>query len=285
MAVIRWDDALAETPAEELLRSLADHDGDRVPALLAGPLPDGVDVGVGTEMTLDFHSYYSLPLEVVGRAAAFPGQTGRGPMMVVRWADVTAALEAADRDPRNVFEQQVWASGGERPLLAALADNGYAFNIDGVRTADDFAAQPEVRAQDVSLDYLRAVAVGAGLLGLLGVALHALAQQRRRTVAALLLARMGLSRGAADRSAALETGLLAVLGTVVAVAVALPTSALVVRLLDPAPALLPGPIFTVPRGSILGVLAGAAVVTVVVGLLVARAARRSSAGEVLRDAG
>lgn len=285
MDVIRWDDALADAPVEDLLRSLADHDGDRVPALLTGPLPDGVDVGVGTEMTLDFNSYYSLPLEVVGRAAAFPGQTGRGPMMVVRWVDVTAALESVDRDPRNVFEQQVWAPTGERALLPALAASGYAFDVGEVRTADDFAAQPEVRAQAVSLDYLRAVALGAGLLGLLGVALHALAQQRRRTVAALLLARMGLSRGAADRSAALETGLLAALGAFVAVAVALPTSALVVRLLDPAPALLPGVLFTVPRNAIAAVLAGAAVVTVVVGLLVARAARRSSAGEVLRDAG
>ena len=285
MDVIRWDDALAQTPVEDLLRRMADHDGDRVPTLLTGPLPDGVDIDVGTEMTLDFNGYYSLPLEVVGRARAFPGQTERGPMVVVRWTDVTAALEAVDRDPANVFAQQVWGPGDERPLLTALAANGYAFDIDGVRTADDFAAQPDVRAQAVSLDYLRAVALGAGLLGLLGVALHALAQQRRRTVAAMLLARMGLSRGAADRSAALETGLLALLGALVAVAVALPTSAFVVRLLDPAPNLLPGPIFTVPSSSIVGVLAGAAVVTLVVGLLVARAARRSSPGEVLRDAG
>jgi putative ABC transport system permease protein len=170
-------------------------------------------------------------------------------------------------------------------LLAALTEAGYAYEGDGVRTADSFTARPEIRAKDWSLAYLRAVALAAGVLGLLGVAFHALAQQRRRTVAALLLARMGMSRSAADRSAALEIGLLALLGAVVAVATALPASALVVRLLDPDPAVLPAPLFAVPWSSIAAVLAGALLVTVAGGLLVARTARRAPAGEVLRDAG
>ena len=71
---------------------------------------------------------------------------------------------------------------------------------------------------------------------------------------------------------------------VVAAAVALPASALVTALLDPAPTLLPAPLFAAPWGSIAAVIAGVALATAGTGLLVARAARRASAGEVLRDA-
>jgi hypothetical protein len=283
--VIGWDDALADEPLEVLLARLDDEDTDRVPALIAGPVPDDDAYAPGTELTLTFFSYYSLPVEVVGRSTAFPGQTSRVPLLVVAWDRVGPALEDAERDPAAVFEQQVWGTGPPEPLLGALTDSGYAYDADGVVTAGAFAARPEIRAQDWSLAYLRSIALAAGVLGLLGVAFHALAQQRRRTVAALLLSRMGMSRGAANRSAALEIGLLAVLGAVVAVATALPASALVVRLFDPDPALLPAPLFTVPWSSIAAVLAGAVVVTVAGGLLVARAARRAPAGEVLRDAG
>jgi hypothetical protein len=60
-----------------------------------------------------------------------------------------------------------------------------------LRIGHDFAARPELDAQTWALGYLRAVALAAGLLGLAGVALHATSQQRRRTVASLLLSRMG----------------------------------------------------------------------------------------------
>ena len=114
--------------------------------------------------------------------------------------------------------------------------------------------------------------------------MHALAQQRRRTVAALLLGRMGMRRRAADVSSGLEIGLLAGLGAIIAVAVALPASALVLQLLDPVPTLPPEPLFPTPWPSIVAVVGGVAVVTVVGAALVGRSARRATGGQVMRDA-
>ena len=113
--------------------------------------------------------------------------------------------------------------------------------------------------------------------------MHALAQQRRRTVAALLLERMGMRRRSADAATALEIGILSGSAAIVAVAVALPASVLVLELLDPVPTLLPHPLFTVPWGSLAVVLAGVLAVTVGGAWSVGRAARRTVAGEVLRD--
>ena len=67
-----------------------------------------------------------------------------------------------------------------------------------MRTAAEFAARPELNAQTWALTYLSAVALAAGVLGLVGLAMQAMAQQRRRTVAGLLLARMGMRRSASD---------------------------------------------------------------------------------------
>jgi putative ABC transport system permease protein len=205
-------------------------------------------------------------------------------MLVADLDSVSAALTAAGRDPTRVLERQVWATGEAAPVLDALATAGYVYEESEIQAADGFTARPDVRAQSWSLSYLRGVSLAAGLLALLGIAMHALAQQRRRTVAALLLARMGMTRRSADTATALEIGLLTGLAAVVATLVALPTSALVLGKLDPVPSLLPGPLFTVPWGSLAVVLAGVVVVTVGGALLVGRAARRTVAGEVLREA-
>ncbi|HJX43571.1 MAG TPA: hypothetical protein VJ352_07825, partial [Geodermatophilus sp.] len=110
------------------------------------------------------------------------------------------------------------------------------------------------------------------------------AQQRRRTVAALLLTRMGMARRSSDAAAGLEIGLLAAGAALVAVAVALPASALVLRLLDPVPGLRPDVLFRVPWGSLATVLAGVVLVPVGSALLVGRSARRTNGGQVMRDA-
>ena len=114
--------------------------------------------------------------------------------------------------------------------------------------------------------------------------MQAMAQQRRRTVAGLLLSRMGMSRTASDSANGLEIGLLAGLGALVAVAVALPASALVLHLLDPVPTLPPDPLFEIPWTSIAAVVAGVVLVTVVGAALVGRSARRATGGQVMRDA-
>jgi hypothetical protein len=281
--VMQWDPSLADRPLDELLGALAGYVGDRVPVLVAGPAP-GVDTRTGTDLALDFFSFYELPLEVVGRLDAWPGQAGRTPLLVTAWEPVLAALEAEDVDPARVFDQQVWSTDESAPLLAALGAAGYGYEPAEVRTAAEFTTRPEVLAQDWSLDFGRAAALAAGLLGLVAVAMYAFAQQRRRRLSSLLLFRMGLAPRAADTAAGLEIGLLAGIGALVAVAVALPASAVITPVLDPAPGLLPGPLFAVPVGSLAAVLGGVVGVTLGAAVLVGRSSRSAPAGEVLRDA-
>ena len=69
-----------------------------------------------------------------------------------------------------------------------------------------------------------------------------------------------------------------------AVAVALPASLLVLNLLDPVPDLPPDPLFAVPWTSLAAVLTGVVLVTVLGAVLVGRAARRATGGQVMRDA-
>ena len=93
-----------------------------------------------------------------------------------------------------------------------------------------------------------------------------------------------MGRRALDGATALETGLLTGLGALVAVAVAVPASALLLRLLDPVPALLPTPLFAVPWSSVAAVLAGVVLVTAATALVVGRSARADDPGTVLRGA-
>jgi putative ABC transport system permease protein len=281
--IVRWNDDFAERPLTDLMSELSDYEGDRVPVVVAGPVSDDVLEATDGDLTLDFQ-YYALPIEVVGRAEAFPGQGSRDPLLVADWDRYTAGLEAEGRSAELILTREVWSRGDADAVLPGIIAAGYADDQSEYSTAAEFGARPELTAQTWSLAYLRAIALAAGVLGLVGVAMHALAQQRRRTVAGLLLRRMGMKRRAADGAAGLEIGLLAGLGAVVAVLVALPASALVLRLLDPVPALQPEPLFTVPWASIAIVVAGVAVVTVLGATLVGRSARRATGGQVMRDA-
>ena len=283
--VVRWNDALADRPLAELMAALGDYEGDRVPVILSGELPDGVLAGTGDELTVAF-GYFDLPVEVVGRADGFPGQSERRPLLVADRDRYAAALVSVGRDPELVIAQEVWARGEVGDVLDSLPAAGIQPPPpDEVTTAAAFADRPELSAQTWSLDYLRAVALAAGALGLVGLAMHAMAQQRRRTVAALLLTRMGMSRRSSDAAAGVEIGLLAGLAALVAVAVALPASALVLRVLDPVPTLRPDALFEVPWGSLATVLAGVVLVTAGSAVLVGRSARRATGGQVMRDAG
>jgi putative ABC transport system permease protein len=280
LAVARWDPVLADRPLAEIVAALEDHRGDGVPVVMVG----AERYGVGTELAMAFGRVYSMQVEVVATAEAFPGQPDRTPMVVADWDRFAQALTAAGRDPDVVLDRQVWARGAAGPLLEELTAARYAYDPDQVRTREDYAARPELGAQSWSFGYLRAIALAAGVLGLTGVAMHALAQQRRRTVAALVLHRMGMRRWALDAATALETGLLTGLGALVAVAVAVPASALLLPLLDPVPALSPAPVFTVPWSSVAAVLAGVLLVTAATALLVGRAARADDPGTVMRAA-
>lgn len=286
--VVRWDPSLADRSLAELLSTIDVGPGGldgRVPVIAAGDLPAAPVDAVDGAVTVDLGGY-EVRVQVVARAKAFPGQSSVRPLLVAPEAAYTAALREADRDPQFVVTRQLWSRGDAAGVVAAVeaAGPGPVDEDVAVRTAVQFRDRPELVAQAWSLGYLRAVAIAAAVLGLVGVALHAAAQARQRAVASLLLARMGMSRPAAAASAALETGLLACLAAAVAVVVALPAAALVLRLLDPVPGLPPDPVVAVPWPTIGLVAVGVVLVAVVAGALAFRAVRAANPGQVMRDA-
>ena len=135
------------------------------------------------ELTLDFR-YYTLPVR--GRR---PGRRlPRAGLARRRCSSPTGtATSPAWRPPTAI---PAWCSPSRcgravppRPSCDASPTPGSRRTTSRTsRPAPRFAARPELRAQTWSLAYLRAVALAAGVLGLVGVAMHALAQQRRRTV-------------------------------------------------------------------------------------------------------
>ena len=147
-AVAHWDDSLSGRPLDELIDAITEYDGDRLPVVVAGSLSEDV-APVGREFTLSFGRYYSLVVEVVGRADAFPGQQSQLPMLVADLDSVSAGLIAAGRDPARVLERQVWATGEAAPVLDALVTAGYAYEESEIVAADRFAARPDVRCPGV----------------------------------------------------------------------------------------------------------------------------------------
>ncbi|RKS74123.1 putative ABC transport system permease protein [Motilibacter peucedani] len=281
--VADWEPGFADRPLPELLAALVPRAGaaDRVPVVVAGPVPDQVLTSTGGRLTLDFGAY-QVQAQVVGRASAFPGMPSTRPMLVAARAPLTAALHAAGQDIDLVLQRQVWGRGDDRPLLQASGPDTTAVDPAAVRTTSDFLARPALRAQSWTLGYLRAVAACAGVLGLAGLALYAAAQQRRRTVASVLLDRMGLARRSALAAAAVELGLLALVAAVLGAGLGLPTARLVLDTLDPVPALPPGPVFEVPLPALLAVAVGVVLLVAVGSVLVDSLARRAPRGQVLR---
>ncbi|RZS89930.1 putative ABC transport system permease protein [Motilibacter rhizosphaerae] len=273
-AVATWDTRFGDR--DRLLHRLAGAPGS-VPVVIAGDATGLPSTGAAALQ----EGPYTLQVQVVARVPAFPGMLGRGPLVVVAQQPLLAALAAHDPSPRALFDQEVWVRGDSAPAQRALGLTGSGAAATTTTTAG-FLQRPDVRSAAYALAYLRAVAGAGGALGLLGLVLHAAGQQRRRTVATVLLDRMGLGRAAGRTAAALELGLLAGTALVCGCVLALPACAFVLGRVDPVPAVAPAPLFRVPALALLAVVVGTLAAVVLGALLVDRLARRAPAGTVMR---
>jgi putative ABC transport system permease protein len=156
---------------------------------------------------------------------------------------------------------------------------------EAVRTATTVMRTPAFLAVSWTFSMLQALGALAGLVALIGLVLYVQARQRGRLVAYALARRMGLSRGAHLRSVALELAAMLLFGFALGVTLALVTSSLVYRRLDPMPEIPPGLHLRLP-GAVLGLtLVGTAVAALAGALLVQRGADRANIAEVMRLAG
>ena len=275
-AAVHWSSTYAGEPLGVLLDRL---DADpavvgRVPALLAGPaVPTSNAIEVGSA---------DLPIAIVGNASAFPGMSRADrPLLVVSAAPLS--VWAGNAGTPLAAEHEVWTREDPAAVVAVLREAGTV--PEATRTAGTVMRTPAFLAVSWTFGMLQALGVLAGLVALVGLVLYAQARQRGRLVAYALARRMGLSRGAHLRSVALELAAMLLFSFALGVTLALITSSLVYRRLDPMPEIPPGLHLRLP-GAVLGLtLLGVAVAALAGALLVQRGADRANVAEVLRLAG
>jgi putative ABC transport system permease protein len=279
---VHWDASWADRPLGVLLDRL-DAGAGRLPALLAGPgVPVSNAVQIGSAR---------LPFMIVGNAAAFPGMSRADrPLLVVSTASLassargasTAALDA-EQEVLARTEHEVWAREDPPAVLAVMRQAG---TVPGaVRTAGAVMRTPAFLTVSWTFSMLQALGVLAGLVALIGLVLYVQARQRGRLVAYALARRMGLTRGAHLRSVALELAAMLLFSFALGTMLAVVTSWLVYRRLDPMPELPPALHLRLP-GALLGLtLAGVGVAALAGALLVQRGADRANVAEVMRLAG
>jgi putative ABC transport system permease protein len=275
-AAVHWDAAWAGEPLGALLDRL-DADpaaAGRVPALLAGPsVPPFNAVELGVE---------DLPVAMVGRAAAFPGMSRADRPLLVVSAERLSQWAVALR-VRLTTGHEVWTREDPAAVVAVLREAGTV--PEATRAAATVMRTPAFLAVSWTFAMLQTLGALAGLVALVGLVLYVQARQRGRLVAYALARRMGLSRGAHLRSVAMELAAMLLFSFALGVALALVTSSLVYRRLDPMPELPPGLHLVLP-GAVLGLtLLGVAVAAVAGALLVQRGADRANVAEVMRLAG
>ena len=265
-----WNGQFDPAPLSALLARLGPPEADgRIPAILAGDSRQDVRV-------LSLRSSL-LKVHVVARVAAFPGmQTLASPLLVVD----RHALSGLDRFAERT--EEVWTTNRDAgPAGAAIAAGG--IRVTGRLSGDDIVRNTELYPLTWTFGYVGALAVLAGVIGVLALMLYLAARQRTRVAAYALSRRMGLTRRRHVLSLLVElavaVGIGAVLGTVLARLVLVP----VVPLLDLKPGWPPeATTLVLPTGVLLGVLT-AAVAVVLSGALAAQlVADRTRPADVLR---
>jgi len=132
---------------------------------------------------------------------------------------------------------------------------------------------------------LSALGALAGVVALVGLVLYAQARQHGRVVAYALTRRMGLSRAAHRRSVLWELASLLGFAFLLGTGLAVVTSAVVYRRLDPMPELPPGPTLELPVVVLGAGLLGVLLAATAGAFLVQRAADQANVAEVMRLAG
>ena len=267
-----WERGFADRPLPDLLRLLAPPASGPLPVLIAGgDLPTrGSLLLVGAA---NASNEVNVPVRVVARVKAFPGQQPNTPLVVMdRSAAARAKLNGlvwlwAKGDPQQIF------GAIRRAQLPTLAES----------SVEDVQRQtPEFLALSWAFGFLKALGIMTGLIALGGVLLYLEARQRQREISYVLSRRMGLSRRAHRASVTFELAGMLLIAFVIGSVLAGVAARVISGKLDPLPTLPPPPVFRLPL-PLFGLTALALVVTAAVGAWrVQRAADRAPVSEVMR---
>ena len=288
-----WDSAFGAELAD-VMASLADATGERLPAVVTGPGAGRVPVE-GARRSQRFNLAY----EVVGELDALPGMAPDRPTLLVRrdtviewargnetvsgWLNLDFIEGTETRNPEQLFLglQASLISTVDREAFTAFLDSiGHPTNL--VVERDDALTAAAFTAPRWAFDYLRLLAfVAMGLA--IGVYAFSIAEGRRRLVLAQAMAgRMGVGRVASAAVLGVEVVALIGLATLLGIGSAAGLAYAVIGEFDPLPGLFPALETTLSAVDVAVAVAVALVAGVVVWWATLRAAARTDVVEVLR---
>ena len=271
-AAAYWDPGFTDRAIGDMLTELGETREPLPAVVVGGELPPGQE-----HLQL---AGYQLPLEVVATTSAFPGQA-RGLAVVVSAPALRSILEDHDASlALNGARYQAWVHGRAGLARAFLVTSGAAPGT--IVVAADLLQTPALRALTWAFVFMELIGVVTAVIALIGLVLYLQARQRSREVSYALGRRMGLTSGAHRTAVVLEILLLLVTALVAGTVLALGTTALIYRRLDPLPDLPPAPALRVPSALLLTVAAAIAVCAGLGGWWVQHRAERANVGAVLR---
>lgn len=268
-----WDPAFASEPLEALL--------DRVAAPFEGTLPvvmASAPNAFPDSITIDRQR---VPIEIVGRANAFPGMTSLRPLVVV---DERRLLEAFEGLPNPLAgadaSDELWIRGDPAAARAALSE--LSFVPDLILTTDEVKDIPYIAAVIDTFLVMNGLGLLAALLVVAAMLMYLQTRQRSEIVSYGLSLRMGMRSSRHLLAIATEVGAMLVVAYVAGGVLALVAARLTIPLLDPIEAIPPEPIGVVP---VVLVAIAAPVLLLVAfagGWLTERRARAADLGQVMR---
>jgi len=270
-----WDRSFSDEPLADLVGRLRSDHGP-LPALLVhaddGLMPTAIAI-----------AQIETPLEVVGRATAFPGMSSDDPVLVVDTASLERRLGAGGNPlERPDARTEYWIAGDQDEVLAAVSGLE-AFPL-GTLTVDEVKDVPFIKAAIDTFSMLNILGLAAAFLVVGVLVVYLQARQRARTVSNVLSLRMGMRVRQAMAALVLELGAMLLAAFALGATVGLVSGQLVAPLLDPLQTIPPAPLFDAPLAVAGWTLVGLVVVALAGGWLVHRRAAAVDLGEVLRVA-
>jgi putative ABC transport system permease protein len=270
-----WDPSWSDASFGALAERLAAGTGAAIPVVVAGDrLPDETQIVVDSA---------PVPIQVVGRASAFPGMFESRPLVVASYASwerafddvgISSPLDAPGADA------QLWVKGEDERAAAALTAS--SVRPYQVLTSAEIRQNPSILSATRTFDFLRALGFAAGLLAVVGMLLYLQARQRGRVVSFALSRRMGLAGPVHVAALVLELGAMLLSSLAIGIALALVAARVVLGDVDPLADIPPDPLFSTPVSLLVATAIGLALVSVLGGLLASRAAERANVSEVMR---
>jgi putative ABC transport system permease protein len=271
-----WNTSFSDESFAALVGSLRPS-GGAVPVIVAGA------DGVADPTSVDIAGT-SMPVRVVGHAAAFPGMESTRPLLVVDERRFLAAYRGR-LNPllTSQASTEFWIRGPTAQASNYLASLRYAPQL--ILTAAQVKDIPPIVAVIDTFAVLNLLGLAAALLVLAGVLVYLQARRRSQLVSYGLSLRMGMTNAAHRRSLIIE--LTTILGSsyLVGVAAGIIVSSLMVPLLDPLATIHPAPLFVVPAAGLVVTTPVVMLLSWIGGWYTNLRERSMDLGEVMRLAG